>query len=1006
MSLDALLIAFFCVVDVALVGATMRVLVLHPTPAFATGSVRGASDRLLPRPPRSRRMRGYVARHQLLVALAMFAFVMAATFLPSWHVDIPPLDDPKAATDYLETLWQVLAAAVGISIALIAFVFEAFLGGGERRHGGTLREFASDTWLLAAIDLAAASLIAVGVVLQGNLRDAPAGWAGAMAILFSGAALISLLMLLPRRILGVIDPEHLRRMRSQRMNETVEHALHEQLVGQIGEHLVSLKVRVRRGLRASTDGAVRSRRDGYVYDVRVDRLERAARRTGGTVELLVAVGDEVQAGQTLVSLPASSGRLQRRLARRSVRVRRRTRLHTAHALDRTLDRLAQQGRDAIRARQEAEWREIADLYRDILVRFPTVTHELRIPFEGAVSRPGFFGYGPTSRLLRDLRADIEEVLLVDDPAIADSLAYTFLRVADAVAGLRAPAIIRDALGMYVAMYHLASEANARRSSRTSVRLLDRSTRLPFEALTTVGGHELGEPLRPELSRADAINNVRAAFVPLQNLLRSIVTRRDESGVRSTLVQLREATELWDGSEPPIERLLGEVDGMVLALVMWASFRHRRDDAAHTAASADTLGALRVYALTPGRALNAYAALEAGRGYSFGDELDFWFYDDERGGTQTLDSGPELDRALALMLLVAAARDGSIALDAHPVLDHHGAGLLRALDEIEATPTWGFLVPADAEGSASVDPFQAAVDAVRAALRTAIDDRKAAIVDQLRDAGLDAEQVQQFERATIRAARARRVVRDLMAHVGAVVPGAPDDAPQRLVRRWIDKRFFTGDSSYVGQDMTARDLARSATGRELRDLVDVLQDDPVVEDADVAGAVAAAIRSMRAEGWVPSLILLPIGWELATALGISPLARPQIDAPSVPAAHAGDFDGLIDEVPVLDSPHVRADLLHVIDLRRAAQLREWPSASGSGVEVRVRAFDAAQADTFVAEHPKVIPAHQTAEETALILQEQALLELEIRWRIVGLEPGAVRTIRVPETLRWRRPGRSG
>jgi hypothetical protein len=62
------LIAILCIADLALVGTAMRVLSLHPTPAFATGSVRRTSGRMLRRPPTRQRARRFVPRHQVLDA--------------------------------------------------------------------------------------------------------------------------------------------------------------------------------------------------------------------------------------------------------------------------------------------------------------------------------------------------------------------------------------------------------------------------------------------------------------------------------------------------------------------------------------------------------------------------------------------------------------------------------------------------------------------------------------------------------------------------------------------------------------------------------------------------------------------------------------------------------------------------------------------------------------------------------------------------------------------------
>jgi hypothetical protein len=178
LSLNSILIAMLRGLNALMLMALAGVLALHPTPLLARESVRHLAAGSLGSGTRHARAKRLLARHQGLGAMLLFAAVLAVTFVPDPTVSILPLGNPPSAESYLQTLWQVLAAVLGISIVLVAFVLEGFMSKGERRHGGTLLEFASDTGVLFAIDLAAASLVTVRIVLLGNLRDAPAGWAG------------------------------------------------------------------------------------------------------------------------------------------------------------------------------------------------------------------------------------------------------------------------------------------------------------------------------------------------------------------------------------------------------------------------------------------------------------------------------------------------------------------------------------------------------------------------------------------------------------------------------------------------------------------------------------------------------------------------------------------------------------------------------------------------------------------------------------------------------------
>ena len=1015
MRVDGILVVALVGAELSLTAVIIRMLLFHPVPAFGHRSVRAAAGRLLPAIRRRRRVARLLGRHQVGVALVIFALVLAVTFAPDWDVQIPPLNDEGAARAYLQTLWQVLAAAVGISIVMIAFVLEAFLSAGEKRHGGTLREFAADTWLLMAIDLGAASLITVGIVLQGNLQSAPVGWAGAMAILFSGTAVVVLLAVIPRRILRVIDPEQLRRLRSERTNEAVDDALSEQIVGQIGDHLVLATEetsRVTRGISGPAGTCIASAsRDGYLHDIRLGQLERVARRLlkGQSVEVLVTAGNEVQCGQELACVSQGQSALSRWRIRRAFVVRRRTSVRSIQALNRTLDKLAQQGFDAVRRRQEGEWREIGQLYRDILVKFPRVAHQLGVPFEGGVSRPGLLGYGPTSRLLDDLRDDLREVLVVDDPRIADALAHVFVRVAEDARGLKAKAIIADTLGMYVAMYVLARDAVARTGETSTSRLLiERSHRLLFDGIAAVGGYDLAGSSPREIDQADAVSNLRSAFAPAQAFLRTVISRADADVLKTSLERLGEITETWAPTGRPAPAtgdLLSEIDGMILVLAMWAAYVLAQSEDPTSTPSAFALSLLLGNLNDAKRLLDAYEVVNADRGESFNDDWSWWFYDEERGGVQNLNGDPHIDRALILALAVIAGAQSSLQLEPRPVLDYRADGLLQALESVERDPRWGFLVPATASREPTDpialpdDAFAVALATVRTALNGAISARASAVAAEIRQAGLSTDQVQQFVRSTVRTARAGRVIRDLMVHVGAA---SSIDRPESALlgsRSWMNKPFFTGDASYVGQDMAARDLARRANLHELALLLDALPEGPVIPaPANMRDAVEHAIRAMRQHGLSPSLILTPISYELAQALAIHPFGGVPLNVGTIPAAHSGAFNGLIDDVPVLDDPRVASDRVLIVDLAGSVRLEEWPTDSDSGIEVGVKAFTADEAATFVDQHPSVVAEDSTRAATVELLQAKVLIEMNLCWRVVSKDPTAVRLIEVPDSLR--------
>jgi hypothetical protein len=83
-----------------------------------------------------------------LVVGASVCGLVTGVFLPI-PVEFGPFDSAADSRDYLQTSWQVVAAALALSVAMIAFTFGAFLRGAEGAFGLTLAEFARDAAELA-----------------------------------------------------------------------------------------------------------------------------------------------------------------------------------------------------------------------------------------------------------------------------------------------------------------------------------------------------------------------------------------------------------------------------------------------------------------------------------------------------------------------------------------------------------------------------------------------------------------------------------------------------------------------------------------------------------------------------------------------------------------------------------------------------------------------------------------------------------------------------------------
>jgi hypothetical protein len=149
--------------------------------------------------------------------LWLFPLAFGIPFIP-WNVHFRPFADTSRAVNFLQTLWQVQGAALGLSLAVVLFVFQAVYG---VRLGGSLREFAEETWLFPIFYVGLYGLGLDGLVLLGGGAGASGGWAATWAVCWA-AATSALLLFLFVFTVRAIDPRALHRRRLARSNAEIE----------------------------------------------------------------------------------------------------------------------------------------------------------------------------------------------------------------------------------------------------------------------------------------------------------------------------------------------------------------------------------------------------------------------------------------------------------------------------------------------------------------------------------------------------------------------------------------------------------------------------------------------------------------------------------------------------------------------------------------------------------------------------------------------------------------
>jgi hypothetical protein len=392
--------------------------------------------------------------------------VIGLLFVPIC-VRIGPFDSVADSKAYLETTWQVVATALGLSVAIIAVLFSALLAGTARTVGLSLLEFARGTGMMTVLRFGVSALVVDGLALFPVGHDAPRGWAGFVAVALSGLTFLSVLWVFERAVVS-LDPRGLAQLRIRKLRRSAEAALHSQLLRQAGELYLQQQGQgqgIGRSLTSDKqDIAVVAKRTGEVRDVRLRRLRRlvaAENARGHNINLrllgIEVLGTEVADGTEIAALASGTRDALSRRVRRAVKVRTR-RPRPDVALGEELDGLHRQALAAIREGDRQVWDLIADTYVEAMLALPRAAAAYALPFAGAVAAPGLFQLGPLDRMQRFLYEEIEAAVRAGDRSFALDVAYLPARIAQAAAPLNAPALVRAMLDLYPALYLLAQEA--------------------------------------------------------------------------------------------------------------------------------------------------------------------------------------------------------------------------------------------------------------------------------------------------------------------------------------------------------------------------------------------------------------------------------------------------------------------------------------------------------------------------------------------------------------------
>ncbi len=898
----------------------------------------------------------------------MLAAVWAGLIFVPFPNDWNPFQKAEAAEGFLRTLWQVEAAALALSLAIIVFAVQAYRSTSQERYGA-LRRYIRASWLQEGYEQGVVALLVTAVVLLGAGHGGPAGSAGAVA----GFACLVSVFVLPPLLNGALRTsrrDFLREEREERLTAAVSEQVDREVEARHGFALLTelatiepmeldpFAVRQReQPMNAIAAGIV-----GSVADINLCRLIRLARRaqSAGGVTLTTRLYDFLGVESQLLLLPAAVSSRDTRRARHVVT------LKPGRWRDETLRQylkdLEEEAVTAIRAGAPGTFESIENAYVETLMEFPRSWARYGHEYSIAVAQgTEFFPIGPVDTIRQQFYTNIVEALRGTSDEVLLSAAYLPINACTRALQYRADGLLAKMIGLSTAFVaagwmHGGDKGDllAGRMPRHLVEFTrfylqqrleqgDISDRLRFGGYVRLVYDQIGTILKLGVDRGE-VEYIRRVDGDWDTLLEhwnldifsshpTVLRRleeavgREEPGATDRLQEARENTQLSELSQELSDRRTV----LRFGLALWA-WRQQptawRESFTYFSTQLGGAGQL---------ARVATVAIEAEFRDRSGTPWSDWILSTLQEGRAHAIGTAEgvVETFIAAALRVVRADEPAPEL---PVAEwmatrlDHARNLLTAAVTDERNED----LPDIAERAAKV---REALEAGAHAWRQ--QERQSTI-----ETPLAAEKVAAFREQTRASLSTARIVPDLLRLAGAVTElnDPPDD---RQVVQWQQhKGFFTKDSRYVGVEMIARDIGHEVAHSELRTLIQPMTNtdsqllvtgEPDVENASEFVEQLRSLVDRTEQAATPPtavVLLLPIQWQLTEALGLSFLgggvAPPDVWGLSEGATH--NFAGMFEGAASYTFPEVPDDVLYVVNLAQYVTAEVWQPSNEQAVTV--------------------------------------------------------------------------
>lgn len=938
----------------------------------------------------------------------VFAGAIGACFLPiNWSLGA--LRSPDAATTFIGQLWAVTGAAVGFSVAVVVFALQAVAAS---RRSVSFRELAALTPLLGVVYAGIAALLVDGCVLLGAGRRAPAGWPATWATLLSFAAVAALAPLFGAS-LRAIDQQQLHRKRIAEIRKVVHLATvrdaHLRLMFNLFRadserhkyefHPLGLPPNL-------TEVGAKAARDGYVVDIRLDRIRRvsleATARSQAAPKVVTYPTAFASAGRLLVALDGSATTKQCRLAARIVATSRRP-PRADDALVEAANRLHDEALEAILDDRPAVFDEARLAQQELLLALPTAWSRLGQVFdEGLASGILPLSIGPLDLIARQIYQQVERAISSGHRDVAIRAAGLPGAVAYSAVALNAPGLVSRMLSLLRSV----CATTVRSQPETIARIVHES------ALDSLFSHieyavapRVEDASQSEMRRDAAVRSLLDAHGVVADVMRSYVDAREWNLLLDAMKRWGRIMEFWlgdheydldDGASNDgtlARQIVAHRGQLTFALASWLLRRLWTSDLASDSADA--------YLMLTGHLSGADAVISA---LGTAEEpvsdrtLSDWIMSDlPAGEVHVIDSNAWVIRTAVLQLLRLAGSTPQLSIPAHQWLLDRQEALETALKEIESRPQLC--------SGVGVVNVPAAAATLRAGLAAAQADQRNLNEEELIAAELDSARIEGFRTAAVESWAKGRLMMKLAEAAGAYeFVDAPPPTVMRLAHppQLLPKDLFTSSRIYglegIGRQF-GHGIARGENDifwRIFRDAKPLRRASGTVDDR-----IRDGLTRMLDRGYKPTAIFVPFNWRLRMQMTFDDRVE------QLEVERSRDVIGFVNGVPVVQAHELPKDRVVIADLGRLARATQWASTTTQAdgqpaeptLEIRVQDYDATEAIAAVKAQPALMrePGRTRQKDRAHALRTVVRVDVGEALEVQVMDRDAARAVLLPSEL---------